>query len=147
MTWTSDFIHTQHKRFLRTGRRGRPANRAYEVVANKLIKNLLTNFSTVENEIPKVVVIRYLKRNPTIHLAFTGTMATEICEVLNWMGEQATSAIVWQLKTKLTDPGFTKLDEVIINSMPSNQKSLLSRPVKTKKRPCAKVAGLSTWQL
>lgn len=75
-------IHMDLKNFLWTKCHVRLAITNHEFVEKKLSEIELTNFSAVENNLPKGLVISYATRSSIIRLAVNGTMCTGICESL-----------------------------------------------------------------
>lgn len=120
----SGIIHTEPENFPWTGRCVRSANGIHEVVTYKTFEFLLANSSIVEKKLRNAMVTRFEKRSPVILSAAIGTLATEICESLNLMVDQATATAKQQLRTKVTDLSLAAPDGEIINSTPTNQESL-----------------------
>lgn len=93
---------------------------------------LLANFFTIEKTLPIQMVTGYFTRSTVIHLALTSTFVAGICKSLNLIVYKATAASIWWLRTSVAHLAFTTPNENLLRSTPTNQESLLLRPVKTK---------------
>lgn len=64
------------------------------MVANKPFKTLLSNASSVEEELPKQMVIGYATRIPDIQTAVTGTIAAGILDALALLVSLAMAVLI-----------------------------------------------------
>lgn len=111
MTKISGLIRTDPKASLAIGHRDRLSNGIHKVVANNLLKIILTNVSVAENILPKEMVNRYDTRSPVSHLTVTGDLATGIGASLNLMVKKTAAATMRQLKTKVIALSFSAPDK------------------------------------
>lgn len=81
------------------------------------------------------MVISYATMSLVFHLIVTGITVNDICEALNLKVNRGTAARVRQPRVKTTDPNVAAPDKKISSYTFTYQKSLLSRPVKTKHGP------------
>lgn len=115
------------------GLRVHSASGIQEVAANKHFEILLANVSTLENKIPQEMVVSHATRSPATRLVATGTTTARICESLILMVYQSIAVPIWQTRTEVTDLNFVAPDLDITNYTLTNQNSLLSQLVRSKR--------------
>lgn len=101
------------------------------MVANKLLKFLLTIFSAVKKKLFKEIVTKNATSSVVIHGADTATVDAGTYDFLNVVGDQDTVTPIRQRQTRDTNLSFADQDEEISSSQATCQNSILLWSVKT----------------